>query len=285
MYVSIFKIFLLSALLPILTAQISRRRIDYNSILIFIAYFCLTIYCIEKFGVELPTWSILLILVLGRCLPSLHTIYGYITGEVWSLPYFLFNMWGIFCGFLYLRLKSPFNILPFFLGCLFAVFMLYQGWHLWIHRINFGTFTGRVETFAFPAKFEAFDEQKNFITNRNFQNKIVLLDFWIKTCGLCFQKFPQVQAVYDKYKNDPSVAIYTINKLVEEDKPNQVFEMIKEEGYSFPVVIPTDEELPEKFGVKGYPTTFVISPDGRIVYKGDIEGAVKMVAELKLNTR
>ncbi len=57
--------------------------------------------------------------------------------------------------------------------------------------------------------------------------------------------------------------------------------MIKEEGSSFPVVIPTNEELPEKFGVKGYPTTFAIDRNGTITYKGDIEGAVKMVAELK----
>jgi peroxiredoxin len=79
--------------------------------------------------------------------------------------------------------------------------------------------------------------------------------------------------------------IYTIYKPVEEGKPNQVIKMIKEEGYSFPIVIPTDEELPEKFGVKGYPTTFVIDQNSRIVYKGDIEGAVKMLEQLKLNSR
>jgi thioredoxin-related protein len=59
--------------------------------------------------------------------------------------------------------------------------------------------------------------------------------------------------------------------------------MIKEEGYSFPVVITKDENLPEKFGVKYYPTTFVINQNGQIVYKGDIPGAVKMVGELKEN--
>ena len=61
--------------------------------------------------------------------------------------------------------------------------------------------------------------------------------------------------------------------------------MIKKEGYSFPVVIPTDEELPEKFGVKGYPTTFVINQNNQIVYKGDIEGAIKMVDKLKSSSR
>lgn len=144
---------------------------------------------------------------------------------------------------------------------------------------------GRVETFALPARFETFDEQRNLITDDNFKNKIVLLDFWATTCGHCFNKFPQVQAAYNKYRNDPSVMILAVNNPVEEDKPNQAFDDIRKEGHSFPVVVAKDENLAEKFGVKGYPTTFVINWNGQIVYKGDIAGAVKMVEELKLNSR
>lgn len=129
-------------------------------------------------------------------------------------------------------------------------------------------------------KFESFDEQKNLIAQNNFDGKIVLLDFWT-TCGICFEKFPQVQAVHDKYKNDSSVMILAVNKPIEEDKPNQAFNDIRENGYSFPVVVTKDEDLAERFGVKGYPTTFVVNRNGQIVYKGDIEGAVKMVDELK----
>ncbi len=161
--------------------------------------------------------------------------------------------------------------------------MLYSGWDLWVHKRNFGTFTGKVQAYKLPEKFEAFDEQKNLLSDNSLQNKIVLLDFWTTTCGICFQKFPQVQAVYDKYKNDTSVMILAVNSPIEEDKPNQAFSDIREEGHSFPVVVTTDADLAEKFGVKGYPTTFVINPNGQIIYKGDIEGAVKMVDELKSN--
>ncbi|MDQ3799672.1 MAG: TlpA family protein disulfide reductase [Acidobacteriota bacterium] len=132
-----------------------------------------------------------------------------------------------------------------------------------------------------PTKFEAFDEQKNLITDDNFRNKIVLLDFWHTRCGICFQKFPQVEAVYDKYKNDSSVMILAVNKPIEEDKPNQAFQVIKTEGYAFPVVITKDEDLAEKFGVKYYPTTFIINQNGQIIYKGGIEGAVEMIDNLR----
>ncbi len=159
--------------------------------------------------------------------------------------------------------------------------MFFQGWDYWIHRINYGTFTAAVRPYNLPTKFEAFDEQKNLITDDNFRNKIVLLDFWHTRCGICFQKFPQVEAVYDKYKNDSSVMILAVNKPIEEDKPNQAFQVIKTEGYAFPVVITKDEDLAEKFGVKYYPTTFIINQNGQIIYKGGIEGAVEMIDNLR----
>jgi thiol-disulfide isomerase/thioredoxin len=111
-----------------------------------------------------------------------------------------------------------------------------------------------------------------------------LLDFWTTTCGVCFKKFPQVQAVHEKYQNDSSVKVLAVNTPLEEDKPNQAFNDIHKRGHIFPVVITKDEDLAEKFGVKGYPTTFVIDRNGQIVYKGDIEGAVKQVDLLKLET-
>lgn len=56
--------------------------------------------------------------------------------------------------------------------------------------------------------------------------------------------------------------------------------MIKERGYTFPVVISEREDLPEVLGVNGYPTTFVVNPQGVIVFKGSIEYAADRMEEL-----
>jgi thiol-disulfide isomerase/thioredoxin len=207
----------------------------------------------------------------------------FILRDPFSLPTIVAYCLAVISAYLYYRNKSPKNILLFFISSCFVVFMFFQGWNYWIHRIDYGTFTGKVIAFNLPTKFESFNERKNIVSDKSFKNKIVLLDFWHTKCGICFQKFPQLQAVYDKYKEDSSVMILAVNKPIEEDKPNQAFDDIRQAGHSFPVVITKDEDLAEKFGVKGYPTTFVISPNGQIVYKGDIEGAVKMVDELKSN--
>lgn len=255
----------------------------YSSLIGFIVFFGLTFFCLGKFQSKLPIWQILTALIIGQWIFELPMRIAYFQGSLVSLPDTLFRTFGIIFGFLFWRLKNPLNLITAFLGCSIAVFMFFQGWDFWIHKLNFGTFTGMVEAFALPAKFEGFDERKNLITDKDFQNKIVLLDFWHTRCGVCFDKFPQVQALYDKYKNDSSVAIFAVDKPIEEDKPNQAFDMIKEEGYSFPVVVTQDEDLAEKFGVTGYPTTFVIDRKGMIIFKGDIAGAVKMIDNLKSN--
>ena len=171
------------------------------------------------------------------------------------------------------------------IGFTFALFMFFWGYDYWLHKLNYKTFTGVIEASYLPATFEAFDQQTNFIVDKDFNSKIVLLDFWNTRCGTCFEKFPQVQSAHEKYKNDSAVIILAVNKPIQEDKPDQAFQMIKEKGYSFPVVITKDEDLAEKFGVNVYPTTLVINQNKQIVYRGNIEGAVKMIEQLKLNSR
>lgn len=210
-----------------------------------------------------------------------YTVYLYIFESASSLPIIIIYSLGIISGFLFLKMKKSHFLLFLSLNFIFLIFMFFQGWEYWQNKINFGTFTGKVEAYNLSTKFEAFDEQKKILTDEDFNKKIVLLDFWTTTCGLCFKKFPQVQSVYEKYKNDSSTMILAVNSPIEEDKPNQAFNDIREEGYSFQTVIAKDEDLAEKFGVKGYPTTFVINQNKQIVYKGDIEGAIRMVDELR----
>ncbi|MBX3291456.1 MAG: TlpA family protein disulfide reductase [Acidobacteria bacterium] len=187
---------------------------------------------------------------------------------------------GTICGYLFVSLRSPLNLVPTILGGTLVLFMLHSGWGLWIHKLNYGTFTGLVVAEKMPTEFVAIDEKGNLKTDESFRGKIVLLDFWYTTCGACFIKFPHVQSVYQKYKKNPFVEILAVNKPIEEDGPNQAFEVVKNAGYSFPVVIVKDEEMPEKWGVKFYPTTFVINQNGLVVFRGDIEKAIGLVDEL-----
>ncbi|MFN7949936.1 MAG: TlpA disulfide reductase family protein [Blastocatellia bacterium] len=128
--------------------------------------------------------------------------------------------------------------------------------------------------------FEAFDQNKNLITNRDFSGRVVVLDFWFTGCGACFRKFPQLQKIYEQYRNHPAVTVLAVNKPVDGDKEWQAFQMIREDGYSFPVVIAKDEKMIDSLGIEHYPTTVLINKHGKVVFKGGIEKVEKYLDEL-----
>jgi thiol-disulfide isomerase/thioredoxin len=273
------------SLLIYLISMLLRARglggFQVSSIFGFIAFIYLTMFCLNVYKYKLPALLVLVSVFIGLwCLELPLRITNFYETLV-SLPDILLQTLGVVCGFFYVRSKKYFSFVSLFLSCVIAIFMFFQGWDYWIHRINFGTFTGKIAAFKLQQNIEGIDEKNNSITNKILENKIVLLDFWHTKCGVCFQKFPQLQAFYDKYKDDNLIAIYAVDKPIEEDKEKSAFKVIEEEGYSFPVLLPTDEELPDRFGVFRFPATFVLDRKGNVVYKGDIEGAIILVEELK----
>jgi thiol-disulfide isomerase/thioredoxin len=257
-------------------------KVEFNALFTFLGYFAYTLAAIRILKDRLSLRWILLLLFGSMLLMQAYSIYLYFAGTVAFLPLQLIYCLGILSAAFFYKFRSVYKFLPVALSLAFVMFMFFSGWEYWFHFANFGTFTGRV-SYSLPTKFEAFDEQELLITDDDFRGKIVLVDYWYTKCGVCFNRFPHVEAAYKKYKGDSSVSIYAVDKPIAEDKPGEAFRVIKEEGYSFPVLIAVDEDIPEKWGVTGYPTTFVIDRAGVVVFKGDIEGAIRTVDQLKEN--
>ena len=275
-------LFIIASLL--LTLLISPLRgfgygIKASSLVGFTVYFVFTLWGIRKSADTLLPSQITLAIVAGLFLLQLPLRIRGFTSSLFSFPDFVLHFLGIVFGFAFARLHSPQKWLTTVLGFSLALFMFFTGYDLWLHRLNFGTFTGKV-SYTLPAKFEAFDQSKNLVTDKDFANKVILLDFWNTSCGVCFQKFPQLQKFYEKHKEDAAISILAVDAPLEDDKEGDAFQAIKEEKYTFPVVITKDANLPELFGITGYPTTFVIDQKGNVVFKGSIEGATKQVEEL-----
>ena len=249
----------------------------------FLLALYLTMFCLHRYGKYLSAWLIVLSLMIGLWFYNLPIRIWDFDGTLVTLPDTLIHSLGIICGALYWRLKSPLNFAVLILCCIAPVFMFSQGYDYWLQKLNFGTFTGAVE-FEQPANFAAFNKDGKLISDADLQNKIVLVDFWHTSCGVCFQKFPNIQALYDRYKDDPSVLIFAVDKPLDGDSSRQAFNMIEERGYTFPVLIPKDSELPEKFGVFAYPRTFIIA-NNAIVFDGDSSFAAGKIEQLLSSSR
>jgi hypothetical protein len=88
---------------------------------------------------------------------------------------------------------------------------------------------------------------------------------------------------YDTYKTDTSIVILAVNKPLKQDTAGQAFADIKGKGYSFPILLPSNDLLPEMFNVISYPTTFIIDKSGKVIFRGDITNAKTTIAKLKKN--
>ena len=103
----------------------------------------------------------------------------------------------------------------------------------------------------------------------------VLLNFWATWCGPCRHEMPYLQQVYEDWPGDELVLL-TINIG---ESPSQVAEFMQGQGLSFPVLLDSQGEIAEKYGIRGIPTTFFIDKDGIIQ---DIRiGAFQSKAEIE----
>ncbi len=274
-------LFVVSLLLTLLISPL--RGFGYgikaSSLVGFTLYFIFTIVGIRRSANVLQPAQITMAIVAGLFLIQLPMRIRFFTAGLFSFPDFILHFLGIMSGLAFTNLRSPQRWLTTGLGFFLTLTMCVKGYDMWLHRLNYGTFTGKV-LYSLPAKFEAFDESKSLITDKDFTNKVVILDFWNTSCGICFQKFPQLQKFYEKHKTETTLRILAVDTPLEDDKEGDAFKAIKDEGHSFPVVITKEANLAEQYGVTGYPTTFVIDQKGNIVFRGDLEHATKLAEEL-----
>lgn len=252
----------------------------YSPIIGFVLYFLLTYCSLRWVSGKQNSVPTMLAILLALVLLELSVRIPNFAATLVSLPDVLSNVLGVLCGYLCFRVFRKLSYFVVSLGLISTFLLSWVGYDYWLHLLNFGSFTGRTVATPIPATFVVFDESGVRITGPDLANKITVLDFWHTRCGVCFEKFPQLQLAYDGYQHNSKVMVLAVDKPIEEDEPGEAFRVIRERGFTFPVVIPEDEHLPEKLGVIFYPTTFVIDSDLRIIYKGDLRGALLLADSL-----
>ncbi|MEC1679849.1 thiol-disulfide oxidoreductase ResA [Bacillus mojavensis] len=95
----------------------------------------------------------------------------------------------------------------------------------------------------------------------DLKGKGVFLNFWGTWCEPCKKEFPYMANQY-KYFQDQGVEIVAVN--VGESKI-AVHNFMKSYGVNFPVVLDTDRQVLDAYGVSPLPTTFLINPEGKVV--------------------
>ena len=96
---------------------------------------------------------------------------------------------------------------------------------------------------------------------------VVLVDFWASWCPPCRDETPDLQSFFEHNANE-GLVVLGVNQQEKADAANT---FLREFGVTYPVVLDTDGEVSETYGVgRGLPISFLIAPSGVIekVYFG-----------------
>jgi peroxiredoxin len=119
---------------------------------------------------------------------------------------------------------------------------------------------------------------------REFQGKVVVVNFWMTTCPPCKKEMPMLQQLQNKYA-DRGVVILGIST---DGQARTAASFVRRLKISYPIVLDpllmTDENEQRKFGFLGLPTTFIIDANGTVrkvvigfAYQEDLENSLKEV--------
>ncbi len=97
---------------------------------------------------------------------------------------------------------------------------------------------------------------------RDYQDKVILVNFWAAWCAPCAEEIPQFVAMQHKYR-DQGLQVVGVSV---EDVESELRAFCAKNHVNYPMV-PGDQTVADSFGgVLGLPTTILIGKDG-VIYK------------------
>jgi peroxiredoxin len=95
---------------------------------------------------------------------------------------------------------------------------------------------------------------------RDMKGKVVLVNFWATWCPPCRKEMPDLQALYDKYKDQGFLVL-----SISDESSAKVSPFIAERKITYPVLLDPGRKVNDAFIVEGIPKSFVYDREGKLV--------------------
>ena len=98
-------------------------------------------------------------------------------------------------------------------------------------------------------------------TLNDLKGKFLLVNFWATWCTPCKAEMPTLEAIHKRMDNEKFIVV----GIHVGPGPDNIENYLTMNPVSFPILIDMDIEY--DWGVPGLPTTFLISPEGEMLYR------------------
>ena len=97
----------------------------------------------------------------------------------------------------------------------------------------------------------------------DYRGRIVIVNFWATWCPPCREEMPSMQRAWEQLRPE-GILMFGINVGEDEDT---IFQFTADYPVDFPLLMDSDSAVTGQWPVRGLPTTFVVDPAGRLVYR------------------
>ncbi len=116
--------------------------------------------------------------------------------------------------------------------------------------------------------FELEDQYGNIHRLEDYRGKTIFLNFWATWCPPCKAEMPDIQKLYEKSSTEGEDAVIVLGvaapNMGQEGSEEEIAAFMEEKGYTYPVLMDTEGELFNSYGIMSFPTTFMIDRDGNV---------------------
>jgi len=95
---------------------------------------------------------------------------------------------------------------------------------------------------------------------RDLAGKVVMVNFWATWCPPCRKEMPDLQALYEKYKDQGFIVL-----SISDEEAAKVSPFIAERKITYPVLLDPGRKVNDLFIVDGIPKSFVYDRSGKLV--------------------
>lgn len=236
--------------------------IGYNDLIIRvlasgIVYLLIPYWLYTKFN-QKKVFYIFLIPTLFLLGVTIHSAYS---GGVQFLALGVINVFSLILS-MYIY-NNKFKKTMLFLG-LFVIFLLTYLYANWLYGRNSLPVQGE----SFPTQLSIQNENGVPISIQDKKGKVIVLDLWSSTCGVCFKKFPEFEKQYSIYKDDEKVELYTLYLPLKRDTSVVIQDLQKK--YHFPKLYTYEFKSWDILNINSVPHYIIIDKKGKIRFRGMI---------------
>jgi peroxiredoxin len=110
------------------------------------------------------------------------------------------------------------------------------------------------------ASFTLTDLQGKTWTLSDLRGKVVLVNFWATWCPPCRSEMPDLEALYNQYKDRGFVVL-----AISDEDADKVKKYIDENHYTYTILLDSGQKVNEQYNIEGIPKSFVYNREGKLV--------------------